>query len=539
MEAFVGVGAKMITEGRVRWIVARRKNGKVVAWREDDETGTLNMSKFSDVPSNGEGPNDGGICKPKEIVLSISPERSVRLFVDSSNSISCTGWDTVFDVPLRTMYLPKQNASMSKFADKILSSSVSNDKKSLLVVLKTAVYVIGLTLHPSTLANVVGRRHGYTPVTSLSGEEEGNWESRGIVVAPDWENLSTGPGDKNIWDIDTGSATSDSRVETKFISSILKQKTKKGFEDSLIEYIEAENQRRTDKEFDTLAAGKVTKKILLGDRFIRLVVNECLDRNCWNGLLHLILTCSISARSVPSMIPSILRAKKGATRNASRKRRRVSNVKKDVSSGNKMYVADANFICHILDNVYDISETMLVAILQFSIRHLDDSDSFTKVMNSILRAPFNGLFMSRSLKELTNPEVKVVLLYLRRGLKQALDGSPLDIDKEIDMDTDGENEDVDAGTSIRRRDKILPRLVAWCSMVLDAHFNGVIMRSVTTEGDLLNVITSVKNLVDNYIESCRVSEALQVQLTHFKKVVDGAQLPAAVVPEYSIEVLMV
>ena len=182
---------------------------------------------------------------------------------------------------------------------------------------------------------------------------------------------------------------------------------------------------------------------------------------------------------------------------------------------------------------------MLVAILQFSIRYLDDSDSFTKVMNSILRAPFNGLFMSRSLKELTNPEVKVVLLYLRRGLKQALDGSPLDSDEEIDMDTDGEHEDIDAGTSIRRRDKILPRLVAWCSMVLDAHFNGVIMRSVTTQGDLLNVITSVKNLVDNYIESCRVSEALQVQLTHFKKVVDGAQLPAAVVPEYSIEVLMV
>ena len=539
MEAFVGVGAKMITEGRVRWIVARRKNGKVVAWREDDETGTLNMSKFSDVPTNGEASNNGSICNSKEIVISVSPERSVRLLVDSSNSISCTGWDTVFDVPLRTMYLPQQNASISKFADKILSSSISNDKKSLLVVLKTAVYVIGLTLHPSTLANVVGRRHGYTPVTSLSGEEKGNWESRGIVVAPDWESLSTGPGNKNIWDVEIGSATSGSRVETKFISSILKQKTKKGFEDSLIEYIEAENQRRIDNEFDTLAEDKITKKILLGDRFIRLVVNECLDRKCWNGLLHLILTCSISARSVPSMIPSILRAKKGATRNTSRKRRRVSNVKKDVSSGNKMYVADANFICHILDNVYDISETMLVAILQFSIRHLDDSDSFTKVMNSILRAPFNGLFMSRSLKELTNPEVKVVLLYLRRGLKQALDGSPLDIDKEIDMDTDGENEDVDAGTSIRRRDKILPRLVAWCSMVLDAHFNGVIMRSVTTEGDLLNVITSVKNLVDNYIESCRVSEALQVQLTHFKKVVDGAQLPAAVVPEYSIEVLMV
>ena len=148
MEAFVGVGAKMITEGRVRWIVARRKNGKVVAWREDDETGTLNMSKFSDVPTNGEASNNGSICNSKEIVISVSPERSVRLLVDSSNSISCTGWDTVFDVPLRTLYLPQQNASISKFADKILSSSISNDKKSLLVVLKTAVYVIGLTLHP-------------------------------------------------------------------------------------------------------------------------------------------------------------------------------------------------------------------------------------------------------------------------------------------------------------------------------------------------------------------------------------------------------
>ena len=43
---------------------------------------------------------------------------------------------------------------------------------------------------------------------------------------------------------------------------------------------------------------------------------------------------------------------------------------------------------------------------------------------------------------MTNPEVKVVLLYLRRGLKQAFDGSPLDSDEEIDMDTDGEREDI-------------------------------------------------------------------------------------------------
>ena len=214
-------------------------------------------------------------------------------------------------------------------------------------------------------------------------------------MAPDWENLATGPGDKKIWDIEMGSATSDSRVETKFISGILKQKTKKGFEDSLIEYIEAENQRRTEKEHDTVAAEhRITKKILLGDRFIRLVVNECLDRKCWNGLLHLILTCSISARSVPLMIPSILNAKKATNRTSSRKRRRVSNAKKAVSSDRRIYVADANFICHILDNVYDISETMLVAILQFSIRHLDDSDSFESYELDN-RAPFNGFYGHR------------------------------------------------------------------------------------------------------------------------------------------------
>ena len=76
-------------------------------------------------------------------------------------------------------------------------------------------------------------------------------------------------------------------------------------------------------------------------------------------------------------------------------------------------------------------------------------------------------------------------------------------------------------------------------MVLDAHFNGVIMRSATTGGDLFNVMTSVKSLVDDYLESCKISEALQVQLTQFKKIVDGAKLPAAVVPEYTVEILMV
>ena len=129
-----------------------------------------------------------------------------------------------------------------------------------------------------------------------------------------------------------------------------------------------------------------------------------------------------------------------------------------------IYIADSSFICHILDNVRDISETMLVAILQFTIRHLSDYESFTKVMKSLLRAPFNGLFMSRSLRELTNPEVKVVLLYLRRALKFELLGGNQEngnnnSNSDDELSVDG---DASVDTSISREDKVLPRVVAWC-----------------------------------------------------------------------------
>ena len=208
--------------------------------------------------------------------------------------------------------------------------------------------------------------------------------------------------------------------------------------------------------------------------------------------MHLIITCSISARSVPMMIPSILKATKRSVGNSKnrKKKRKVTNAKESNS-----YVADSHFICHILDNVYDISETMLVAILQFTIRRLSDSESFHTVMKSLLRAPFNGLFMSRSLRELTNPEVKIVLLYLKRALKLEIVGGK----KETNASSSNQNKkkksrrkglkgqddnDTIIGTSISRNDQVLPRIVAWCSMVLDAHFNGVIMRSATTGGDL-------------------------------------------------------
>ena len=553
-EAFVGQGAKMVTEGRVRWIVGRRKNGTVVAWREDDETGTLNMNKFNNIFDAAENQSSDHDSQPIKLVM--SADRAIEISRDDDNNISCTGWDTTYTVPLRTIYLPtKENELIKNVENKIISASISNDKKSILIVLESAVYVVAVALHESSLANVVGKKRSYNINNDDDDDNDisSSWESRGILVIPEWSKINTGKADTTIWDIESGSATVDSRVETKSISGILKQKSKKGFENALIEYIEEENRRKELKNIDGKDNGDKNNynynvdKLLLGDRFVQLVVNACLERKCWDGLLHLIITCSISARSVPMMIPSILKATKRSVGNSKnrKKKRKVTNAKESNS-----YVADSLFICHILDNVYDISETMLVAILQFTIRRLSDSESFHTVMKSLLRAPFNGLFMSRSLRELTNPEVKIVLLYLKRALKLEIVGGK----KETNASSSNQNKkkksrkkglkgqddnDTIIGTSISRDDQVLPRIVAWCSMVLDAHFNGVIMRSATTGGDLFNVMTSVKSLVDDYLESCKISEALQVQLTQFKKIVDGAKLPAAVVPEYTVEILMV
>ena len=81
---------------------------------------------------------------------------------------------------------------------------------------------------------------------------------------------------------------------------------------------------------------------------------------------------------------------------------------------------------------------------------------------------------------------KIVLLYLKRALKLERVGGR----KETNESSSNQNKkkksrrnglkeendnDTIIGTSISRDDLVLPRIVAWCSMVLDAHFNGVII----------------------------------------------------------------
>ena len=117
--------------------------------------------------------------------------------------------------------------------------------------MESAVYVVAVTLHESSLANVVGKKRSY----NINNDDDDNdisssWESRGILVIPEWSKINTGKADTTIWDIESGSATVDSRVETKSISGILKQKSKKSFENALIEYIEEENRRKKLKNID-------------------------------------------------------------------------------------------------------------------------------------------------------------------------------------------------------------------------------------------------------------------------------------------------
>jgi hypothetical protein len=525
--AFVGKGAITVNEGRVRWIVAQRAGGKIVSWREDDESAKLHHDKFLnafDVPEDTAG-------DPEALTVQVTKNRVVKV-AENDGSVRLCGWDTVFNIELDSVSLEvsESNASNSKTnrskrshtGSNILNAIVSGDRKTVLVVLGSAVYAVGVRTDVSRQVHVVGR--------GIPNPTQCGADGREVVVNPLYSSIKPGIPSHTLWNIRSGEATRENRNEIYHMKQLTDEEDREEFSKKLVACIGTVDGSGTK-------AGN--HQFQMSTYFCTTMVGECLEREAWGGLKKLLETRRVSACVVPQLIPrllQILKSKKetseGTVAPGKRsKRRRATNAgsrKKQKMSGATAANSDVtvgdfslqNVLELVLAQVSDIPETSLVEILQYGIRYLDH-EAFVPVMNRLLLAPFNAKFMSTCLGRLSNPEVRVILLYLRKTFKHVLKGEEFVV------------------RDHKSSDNILPRVIAWFSMVLDTHFGGVIMRSATADSDLHQLIASVHETVIGVVHSAKSVEKMQVQLKHFEQLCKGEALPAGDFPEYCVEHILV
>jgi hypothetical protein len=78
--------------------------------------------------------------------------------------------------------------------------------------------------------------------------------------------------------------------------------------------------------------------------------------------------------------------------------------------------------------------------------------------------------------------------------------------------------------------------VNWTTLVLDAHFQSIVMEGRHEHSKMNSVLNSLCKDVQELIETCRQCTKIKTQVNHLSNR-NGKTLPYTPVPDYSIEVL--
>ena len=152
--------------GRVRWIVASRADGTVVAWREDDEA-AVTKEWTATVPDE----HAPGTAPTEEHPITNAAGRAVRAATTPEGCPCLEGVDTVHGVVLRTTSLPREDGPITRL-------TVAGDGRAVLVVHRAAVSVVGTHVGEASLASLVGKKRSRA--------------TAGVDVTVDWASVRPG-----------------------------------------------------------------------------------------------------------------------------------------------------------------------------------------------------------------------------------------------------------------------------------------------------------------------------------------------------------
>ena len=430
-------------------------------------------------------------------IVSLTHRHSVIAKLNpSDDGISCSGWDSGFCIPVANMMVPCRSEDTFHnegigCGSSSLKLELCNDRKTVALVGKKNLAIFAVQCPEANLANAVGCGQELGTTLSIN-------KTKAICIPENTQTLFSGELGlpvADIWDPETGSGAIAGENENNALKNALGAASAKEFNAAVLNYLDQSSPAP-----------------LLTQNYIRASVGAChsFGLHANDSLIRLISTGRVSAWACPTLIPTVLKSskqmlesKKNKSKSGKKRRRQSTSDAKD----------SFLLIEYCLRHVQDLHENAIVELLQFIIRSFDSSDgdslaSFVRLLRSIVALPYNGSFLQTFLRRLSPLETRLMLAFMRKIIKE-----------------EAERESADAGSPT------MSQAVGWTTILLDAHFQSIVVGS-RSENKTLRVISTLAKDIHDLVETCQCAERIKAQVNHLKQ---SKRLPFEPVPAYSIE----
>jgi len=147
---------------------------------------------------------------------------------------------------------------------------------------------------------------------------------------------------------------------------------------------------------------------------------------------------------------------------------------------------------------------------------LDTTLANFKLINQVISAPRNDIFLTYCAKALTREEVLIMITLLQHWLKSHSKNHLQALRKNMSA-------------------KKIPRIPSyaqvldWFCVLMDSHYTDLILST-----EYHTSLTGIQSIIQEQIQFCDKVESIQGYLSHY---VTKKKIPVATIPDYSIEVI--
>ena len=517
--------------------------GKVLSGRKRRRTGTTGEETSTTLTTTETSNKDTPYA-----LVAISSRHTVIANVDGSSSISggvrCVGWDSKFSVPINELFVP---CHVTADAGRNVHMVLCPDGVTIALIGATTFVVYATRCAEPSLASVLGCGQTIPSNTTVEEEDYHHVSNTGSnIVSLRIENeeelmnsfsRTTGLPNATLWSLTNGSFNQKGRKENIHLMKTINMKDSKLFNQTIITYLNDSNGKSTGKSTGKSNGGAP----LLSHNYIRAIVNACHQHGyeSWPALKLLINTGRVSAWSCPMLVDTLLypiQDSAAALGSSSSKNKKSTNKSQKITKQemkrlekDRMDLLEATLL-----HVQDLHEEAIVRLLRFVIGHSSKDTKYNQV-NTILRyivaTPYNGSFLRSFLRSMTITETRFMLKFLHHIIK--IETQKSSVEEDDGEEEEEENQKSSSQSSPKRR-LDMAKAVGWTTMILDAHFQSIVMEGRHDDSKMDSVLRALSEDILELVETCKSFTMIKAQVNHLSK---SKILCHAPVPIYSIEKL--
>ena len=462
-------------------------------------------------------------------VVAISSQHSVIARVEGSSSSSssssedgsgsgggvrCIGWDSKFSVPINELFVP---CHMTADAGSNVHMVLCPDGVTLALIGATTLVVYATRCAEPSLASVLGCGRG---LPSESNTNNGNGVVS-LLVNGEAElagsfSRTTGAAAVSKWSIEKGTFSERGRQEDIALGYALEASDAKKFNECVLAHLSATP--------------------LLSHNYVRAVVDAChkFGPASWPALTQMLNTGRVSAWSCPMLIDTLLVGTEGTTPTPTPAGKKTKGQKKTKQEVKRMEKTRMLLLEATLHHVQDLHEEAIVRLLRYVVgRSKADYEDVDGLLRAIVSTPYNGSFLRSFLRSMTITETRFILKFLHHIIRVETQKPSVAVAAAAAAAAASSS----SSSSSKKNKKTtlnMAQAVGWTTMILDAHFQSIVMEGRHNGSKMDSVLRALSDDVHELIDTCRTFTLIKAQVNHLSK---STVLPYTPIPSYSIEVL--